>query len=259
MGLIIDIALIAVVVISAILAWRKGFARVLIEAIGYIVALVLAFSLSLPIANAIYDGFIRDEITVYAENIFENIAQNNMSDEISTALGEDASQIDIENVELPQNLSLEDIQNAFVNMPENLAGITNTFDITAERTYLVYQEHVTAGITNVNLATVLTTELIGPPAVMVIRGITIVVLMVIFMIIVRVISKFISAILFKTPLVGSVNRILGFAFGVLRGIIFALLIGVALIPLFYFVLDNSGIVDTSQILSFVRGVMQPSL
>lgn len=273
MGIIIDIILLAIIALSAYLAWRKGFARVLIEAVGYIVALVLAFTLSGVIAPAIYDNFISPNIASQAENIFADLEQdNNIGNGITLSLNMetpapnfsdipniddiDMGDFDIENVELPQNLSLADIQTAFENLPENLTGIANNFDITPERIYAIYQEQIASGATNVNLTTIFVDDIIGSSAIMVIRGIIMVVLMVVFMIIVRIASKFISAILFKTPVASTANRVLGALFGILRGLIFAILIALALVPILYLTTENAeAVVSNSVVLSLIENIL----
>ena len=55
-----DVIVLAVVLVSAFFAGRKGFTRSLITLVGYAISAVIAFSVSAGISGSIYDGTIRD-------------------------------------------------------------------------------------------------------------------------------------------------------------------------------------------------------
>ena len=55
-----DVIVLAIVLVSAFFAGRKGFARSLITLVGYAISAVIAFSVSAGISGSIYDGTIRD-------------------------------------------------------------------------------------------------------------------------------------------------------------------------------------------------------
>ncbi len=59
--MIIDIILIALVIIGAIYGHKKGFAKILVKLLGFIIAIVLAFMLRTPIANLIIENTDFDE------------------------------------------------------------------------------------------------------------------------------------------------------------------------------------------------------
>ena len=55
-----DVIVLAIVLVSAFFAGRKGFARSLITLVGYAISAVIAFSVSAGISGSIYDGTIKD-------------------------------------------------------------------------------------------------------------------------------------------------------------------------------------------------------
>lgn len=62
MGIALDIILVLIVLICIFLAVKKGFVRSLIEVVGYILAIVIAFSVSGMAADYIYDNIIGEKV-----------------------------------------------------------------------------------------------------------------------------------------------------------------------------------------------------
>lgn len=73
MGIILDIILVLIVVVCILLAVKKGFVRSLIEVAGYVLAIVIAFSVSGMAAEYIYDNMIND---VVVESVSTAIEEN---------------------------------------------------------------------------------------------------------------------------------------------------------------------------------------
>lgn len=73
MGYILDAIIVAIVVLCAVLAARKGFVRALIEFLGYILALVIAVGAAGVIADYTYENAIRP---VVVEAIASNLTDS---------------------------------------------------------------------------------------------------------------------------------------------------------------------------------------
>ena len=73
MGIVLDLILALIVVVCILLAVKKGFVRSLIEVVGYVLAIIIAFSVSGIAANYIYDNVI-DEVVV--ETVSTAIEEN---------------------------------------------------------------------------------------------------------------------------------------------------------------------------------------
>ncbi len=62
MGIIVDIIIIAIVLLSVFLAYRKGMIKLAIGLCSFIIAIVLTFALYLPISNFIINSTAIDEM-----------------------------------------------------------------------------------------------------------------------------------------------------------------------------------------------------
>ena len=58
MGIILDLIIAAVIIIEVVISARRGFARVAIELVGFIAAILLTFTISTPLSQATYDKII---------------------------------------------------------------------------------------------------------------------------------------------------------------------------------------------------------
>ena len=104
MGIILDLVLIAIVLICIILTVKKGFVRSLVEVLGYILAIVIAFSVSGVAAEYIYDNMVEDVVidsisTAIEEN--SEKALDSLPDYVVTLL--DQTDFDVENAILGGN------------------------------------------------------------------------------------------------------------------------------------------------------------
>ncbi len=57
MSIIIDLTIIAIVIISVILSAKKGFIASLIELVGYFAAIIISYTISMPLAKFINESF----------------------------------------------------------------------------------------------------------------------------------------------------------------------------------------------------------
>ena len=80
MPYILDAIVIVVVAVTAIIGYRRGFIRTIIQLAGCIVAFVLALSLSNTVSTMVYDGMLRDGLhekveTIWTETVVDGAAQ----------------------------------------------------------------------------------------------------------------------------------------------------------------------------------------
>ena len=79
MAIWLDVIFVLIVAISIFIAMKKGFVRSLIEVIGYVLAVVLAFSFSGVVAEFLYDNFLNETIV----NTIETAILQNSSNVIN--------------------------------------------------------------------------------------------------------------------------------------------------------------------------------
>ncbi len=100
MGVVLDIIVVGIVLLSAFMAAKKGFARTLVELVGYILAIVIAVGLSSVVADYTYDNVIKpaavsaitDVVSEKGEDVLENIPSSIKS--IAEMAGIDFKKID---------------------------------------------------------------------------------------------------------------------------------------------------------------------
>ena len=98
MSLILDLAVVAVILINVILSAKKGFVKTIVEVVGFIAALSLAFSLSTPIAEYTYDSFIGPAVENRLSESAGNIADasaNNLFETLPPIITENAENFGI--------------------------------------------------------------------------------------------------------------------------------------------------------------------
>ena len=59
MSLILDGIILLIVIVCALLAAKKGFVRTLIELVGFVLAIIVAFMVANPVAGFIYDSAVK--------------------------------------------------------------------------------------------------------------------------------------------------------------------------------------------------------
>ena len=62
MSLVIDVILLAILFIAVIVGYKKGFIKISVVAIGFVVSFILAITLSTTVANYTYDTFLQDKM-----------------------------------------------------------------------------------------------------------------------------------------------------------------------------------------------------
>jgi len=74
-GFVLDIIILAIVFIIVLLSARKGFVRTAIEVVGFVAAIVLAFTISQPLADITYEKIVEEPMISAAEDNAENLTE----------------------------------------------------------------------------------------------------------------------------------------------------------------------------------------
>ena len=125
MGIIIDIAIIAIIGLSIFSGYRKGLIGVAFKILSFLVAIVLAFILSKPVSNYIientqFDDNIRNTIqetleSKEIENTTEESEENNMSDIITDYVAKQIKEVTAETQDEVAVLVSTNLTQAIVN------------------------------------------------------------------------------------------------------------------------------------------------
>ena len=183
MGILIDLILVAIVALYIFLSAKKGFVAVFVEIIGFVLVFALALAVSRPIADVIYDKMIEPSVVKSV-----NADIDNAGDKAVSALPKIFS---------AGVIRFGDTQNEFdETMLENIEKGKNEAIITASQ------------------------EILKPKVTKSIALIIFLPLNLIFMFIIRIVARILNK-LFSFSIIGKLNRLLGAAIGLPKGIIMA--------------------------------------
>ncbi len=186
MFLILDAIIVLIILIFAFLSARKGFVRTLIEVVGFVLSIVIALSLSAPIANGIYDNVVHP--------IVAKTVESSMNEGAATA----NSAVDAVWNKMPSFLT----ESSFFNVSKE--NLTST--ITDE------MANNTADITNS-----ISNSFVKPVVTKLLSVLIAVILVIVLLFVVKLLAKYINK-LFTFSVIGDINKILGGLLGVLKGI-----------------------------------------
>ncbi len=235
MSIAIDLVIVIVALIIIFSCYVSGLISSLIRLLGTIVAFALAFFLSAPVADFVYDNYAYDEmVQMVAENLpdlsalevsTEGLPLNSqeLNEIISHVMGEMG-------LEIPEDFVI----------PENLDEIAPSLDIQS----------------NEEVAATIVDQVAKPIVHTAARVIAFVVLFIVFGILVKLLN-FLGKQVNEIPLIGSVNKIGGVVVGVVEAAVFAYIASMALViivsitggigPL------TSEVLDNTYICNFVSG------
>lgn len=203
MAIILDLLLVAIVVINIIICVKQGFAKALFKTLGFVLALVIAFIFTKPISSLISSAFMEEKV----HNRVEKIVMN------ETITG-----------------SVDDIIDGFYKNTEDLRGMLDMLHVDFDGVIDDVRKDVNEKGEDVKKAIVervstYLTKMLSTIIAFVI--IFLVALLAIFL--VSLALRLVS----KIPVLHTFDKLLGFVFGLLKGLIVAYFLAVflgALLP-----------------------------
>ncbi len=198
MNIILDVILLTVLGAFVFIAAKKGFMLSLLELIAVIVSLVLSYQFSPVVAQATYDNIVE-------ENLIETVEV-----QIDETLNISSSTVQAEAV-------LESIPDFMVSFASSV-GI-ELDEVKAK----IISEKFSSG----NIATELVTRVAQPIVVAALTAIFFLLLSVILLFALKWVAKLLSKV-FKLPLIGTVNKVLGGVLGACKGVMVIIFISTIL-------------------------------
>ncbi len=194
MGIVFDLIFVAIIIVAALVSAKHGFIRTLLELVGFVLAVVIAFSISTPIAEYTYDTFVGPGIVKSVDGFVE---------ESTTQLSE----------------------NVLNEIPADTKNIIEFFGITEEKVSSVVLPEIDKG--TANISEVISTKILKPAITNVISTILKLILILILIPLFKLVAKLINK-LFTFSFVGTLNKTLGGVLGVLKGVMFCVIICVVI-------------------------------
>jgi uncharacterized membrane protein required for colicin V production len=213
---IIDIVILSIIAFSLIIGFKRGLARVILEVVAWLLALIFAVFLSSPLAS-----------------VFYNAAQPKLIGQIDKKA----------DVLIDDNLE-ESVTQIYESLPKITSNTATFFGATpiktADDVYKKYsdKEKITVGKV-INLS-------IKPFVLMILRGIIFAILFVIFLPLLKwgavVLDK-----LFKAPVISTTNKLLGALLGLAEALIITIIIASVVNLFISFTLDKNDFVNTKAV------------
>lgn len=188
MAILIDLIVVAIILFFVFTSARRGFVKVLVETVGFIAAVILAFTISTPLAETTYDKIIEPPVLKAAVN----------------AVGESAE------------------HEAWNALPDFLINNESAFFGTTVNSFT---EKITANMSEgiENAVTTASQEVVKPVASKIISLLYSIVLVIVLSVVVKFLARIINK-LFSFSVVGSLNRTLGGVVGAVKGFIVAFIL-----------------------------------
>lgn len=187
MNFILDIIILAVIIITALLSARRGFVRTVIEVAGFIAAIFIASSLSVPLSSATYRSLIEKPLVSAVSTSADSSAQGiteSVWDALPGFVTDNAEKFGFSRETLAQKLG-DNIGNGAENAVQTAAD-----------------------------------SLVKPAVTRLLGGLYFALLFIVLTFVVRFLARLINK-MFSFSLVGSLNRALGGVIGAVKGMIFA--------------------------------------
>ena len=224
MGIYIDMALLAIMLIFLIVSAKRGFLIILVL-ISVAIAVISAANLCKPAANSIYDTFIGPNIT---EKVSASLSENS---DIMSSAGKASAVVD--------------------NLPKIIKDYILRTDPDENN---ITSEILNGDFSGTDAAEKLSSDIAKPIAVTVLSPVIFLLLSIVLSLLLSVVAKWLNKIC-KLPLIGTANTVLGGVFGILKGLIAVYFIGIILLLLsanskqntsFYEAVNNSAIITIIQ-------------
>ncbi len=204
MAIILDILIVAIIALSVYLAYKKGLIKTLFSLVGGIAAVVLAVSLSGPVADWLNTEYIGPAVrnTVLT-------AVNGSS--LSTGYDEALNSVDVAGKlqEMPENL-----RTFLEKLNVDIDGVVNSAEESKANSVATKEALIDSIASPVSDAISTAVALIG--------------LSIIFFILLFVATRLLDTVFRILPFGKSLNKVGGMLFGVVRALLIVMLIGAAL-------------------------------
>lgn len=185
MSIVIDLILIAIILLFALISAKRGFVKVLVETVGFVAAIIVAFTISTPLADTTYDKLIEPPVVKAAVNAVGESAEHEAWNALPEFL-------------MNNKLFGEKINSFTDKITQNISEGTETAVKNASQ------------------------EIVKPIAVKIFGLLYSVILVIVLTVLVKFLAKIING-MFSFSVVGTLNRTLGGVLGAVKGIIIAII------------------------------------
>lgn len=222
MSVIIDVAVIAVSCVTVYFCYRGGFMRMFVRILGYLLAFIIASSVSLPIAKAVFESYVRPQ----AEKSVSDIVEKNIGGSLKKGVGSVSDAVD-------------DVYNG---MPEFMSSYLNSSGFEKEK--------ITDSLSGFSsgsyaeLSSGIVDALVKPIVVNLLEAIVFLLALLICSAAVRILMRALRSVK-RVPVIGPLNSLLGGVLGILQAALIIYILAAA-VKIFILCTGNAnGIINES--------------
>ncbi|MBR5827009.1 MAG: CvpA family protein [Clostridia bacterium] len=223
----IDVILLAIIGIVVFISVKSGFFKTLFDLVGYIVAVVVAKSVSLILAKNAFDTFIRGGAEEYLNSVVSEITTEQLPEQTDRVVS---------------------------SIPDGLRGLLNVVGFTEEK---IADQISTIETSGQNMVTDLMDNVIEPIGVGIMQFLIFIILGIVLLVAAKIIVSLLNKIVKKLPVIKRFNSLLGGIIGFIKGVVLASVFAGAL-GVIASTSDNQGLIDAvsnSAILNFFTGII----
>lgn len=191
MSYILDGIIVLIIAITVFLSAKKGFVRTLIEVVGLIAAIIVAFTFSTPVADSVYDKFVEPKIISTVEESFNNTA----------------------------NTATDTVDAVWTKLPKFMTN-SNFLNISKENVYEQIKTDTSATATT--MADTVSNSFVKPVVTKFVSLLFSVISVVVLIFVTKFLAKYINK-LFNFSIVGKINKTLGGIIGLFKGVAVAII------------------------------------
>lgn len=190
MSYILDGIIVLIIAITVFLSAKKGFVRTLIEVVGLIAAIIVAFTFSTPVADTVYDKFVEPKIISTVEESFNNTA----------------------------NTATDTVDAVWTKLPKFMTN-SNFLNISKENVYEQIKTDTSATATT--MADTVSNSFVKPVVTKFVSLLFSVISVVVLIFVTKFLAKYINK-LFNFSIIGKINKTLGGIIGLFKGVAVAI-------------------------------------
>ena len=191
MSAVLDLLVVAVLVISVIVGYKRGFVKSLLRLTGSLISLVLAVVLASPLGSFFNDAFVSDWLS--------SSAQGKLEEQLSAMGGS--------------------FDTLFDSMPEEFSGLIDHFGVGKNDMEQQYEQMAAEDKTDGLIAEELADYLTQGAAKAISYVLAFLLVYIVSYILIKLLSRLIDPI-FRLPLLHTANALLGAVLGVLVAVVF---------------------------------------
>ncbi len=189
MSIIIDLIIIGIILLTVLISAKQGFVKIVIGVAGFIAAVLLAFSLSGPLANLTY------------QNVIEPPIVNSVAEDSSGSASETVDKI------------WDSLPNVITDNADSLGISKESIIQSVEKETQTTAQGIIGNVSQ---------NVIKPVLTGILETVFAVILIIVLLFVVKILAKLINKV-FSFSVVGKLNRTLGGVVGLVKGLLIALI------------------------------------